>query len=73
MTIFNQNRFPHMFQLYKMKGMDAWDRTEEAEKYYDENQKELDKEYEEIMATEVRRDLNGGNKKMHMIIEDEHT
>lgn len=60
-----------MFQLYKMKGMDAWDRTEEAEKYYDENQKELDKEYEEIMATEVRRDLNGGNKKIHKITEDE--
>jgi len=73
MTIFNQNRFPHMFQLYKMKGMDAWDRTEEAEKYYDEHQKELDGEYEEIMRTEVRRDLNGGNKKMHMIIEDERT
>ena len=50
-----------MFQLYKMKGMDAWDRTEEAEKYYDEHQKELDKEYEEIMATEVRRDFYVGN------------
>ena len=67
MTISNPNKFPYIYQLYKMKGMDPWERTEEAEKYYDENQKELDGEYEEIMRTEVHRDLFGDNKKIHNI------
>jgi hypothetical protein len=56
-----------------MKGMDPWERTEEAEKYYDEHQKELDGEYEEIMRTEIHRDLFGDNKKIHILIEDERT
>jgi len=61
MDIANKNRFPHIYGLDKLGG----ERTADGEKYYEEHEKELEKEFSEIMRNVLDRDKFGGNKEIH--------
>jgi hypothetical protein len=61
MDIANKNRFPHIYQLEKLGG----DKSPKGEKYYEEHDKELEKEFTEIMRNVLDRDKFGGNKEIH--------
>jgi hypothetical protein len=61
MDIANKDRFPHIFGLDKLGG----DKTADGEKYYEEHEKELEKEFTEIMRNVIHRDKFGDNKKIH--------
>lgn len=64
MDIANKDRFPHIFALDKLGG----DKTANGEKYYEEHEKELEKEFAEIMRNVLVRDKFGDSKKIHGII-----
>jgi hypothetical protein len=61
MDIANKDRFPHIYGLDKLGG----ERTADGEKYYEEHEKELEKEFSEIMRNVLDRDKFGGNKEIH--------
>ncbi len=61
MDIANKNRFPHIYSLDKLGG----DKSASGEKYYEDHEKELEKEFTEIMRNVLDRDKFGGNKKIH--------
>jgi len=61
MDIANKNRFPHIYQLEKLGG----DKSASGEKYYEDHEKELEKEFSEIMGNVLVRVNFGGNKKIH--------
>ena len=61
MDIANKNRFPHIYQLDKLGG----DKSVDGEKYYEDHEKELEKEFTEIMRNVLDRDKFGGNKEIH--------
>ena len=61
LSIGNPNRFPYIFALDKLGG----DRSPDGEKYYEEHEKELEKEFSEIMNCITERFRFGDNKKRH--------
>jgi hypothetical protein len=61
MDIANKNRFPHIYALEKLGG----DKSASGEKYYEDHEKELEKEFTEIMRNVLDRDKFGGNKEIH--------
>jgi hypothetical protein len=61
MDIANKDRFPHIYGLKKLGG----DKSASGEKYYEEHEKELEKEFTEIMRNVLDRDKFGGNKEIH--------
>ena len=61
MDIANKDRFPHIFGLDKLGG----EKTADGEKYYEDHEKELEKEFSEIMLNVVIREKFGDNKKIH--------
>ena len=61
MDIANKDRFPHIYALKKLGG----DKSPKGEKYYEDHEKELEKEFSEIMANVLVRDNFGDNKKIH--------
>ena len=63
MDIANKDRFPHIFGLDKLGG----EKTADGEKYYEEHEKELEKEFAEIMRNVLVRDKFGDSKKIHGI------
>ena len=52
MDIANKNRFPHIYALDKLGG----DKSADGEKYYEDHEKELEKEFTEIMRNVLDRD-----------------
>jgi len=63
MDIANKDRFPHIYGLDKLGG----GKSADGEKYYEEHEKELSKEYDEIMNVWMHRYKIGDNKKIHII------
>ena len=63
MDIANKDRFPHIFALDKLGG----DKSALGEAYYEDHEKELEKEFTEIMKNVIVRDNFGGSKKIHGI------
>ena len=63
MDIANKDRFPHIYGLDKLGG----EKTAEGEKYYEDHEKELEKEFAEIMRNVLDRDKFGDSKKIHGI------
>ena len=63
MTLYvaNKDRFPNIFALEKLGG----DKSASGEKYYEDHEKELEKEFTEIMRNVLDRDKFGGNKEIH--------
>ena len=61
MDIANKDRFPHIYGLKKLGG----DKSASGEKYYEDHEKELEKEFTEIMRNVVDRDKFGNHKKIH--------
>ena len=61
MTIANKNRFPHIYVLDFLGG----EKSALGEAYFEDHEKELEKEFTEIMATVLVRDKFGGNEKIH--------
>ncbi len=61
MNISNKDRFPHIRQLKRLGG----DKSADGEKYYEDHEKELEKEFTEIMRNVLDRDKFGGNKEIH--------
>ena len=63
MTLYvaNKGRFPHIYALEKLGG----DKSADGEKYYEEHEKELEKEFSEIMNCVTERFRFGDNKKIH--------
>lgn len=60
-TVANNDRFPHIYGLDKLGG----GKSADGEKYYEEHEKELSKEYDEIMNVWMHRYKLGGNKEIH--------
>ena len=67
MNISNKDRFPHIRQLKRLGG----DKSADGEKYYEDHEKELSKEYKEIMDIVVAMEMMGENKIIHGINEKE--
>ena len=67
MNISSKDRFPHIRQLNQLGG----DKSADGEEYYEEHEKELSKEYKEIMDIVVAREMMGENKIIHGINEKE--
>ena len=63
MDIANKDRFPHIFALDKLGG----EKSAKGEEYYEEHEKELEREFSEIMRNVLDRDKFGGNKEIHGI------
>jgi len=63
MDIANKNRFPHIYALDFLGG----EKSALGEAYFEDHEKELEKEFTEIMATVLVRDKFGGNKEIHGI------
>ena len=61
MDIANKDRCPHIYGLKKLGG----DKSASGEKYYEDHEKELEKEFTEIMRNVLDRDKFGGNKEIH--------
>ena len=61
MDIANKDRFPHIHALELSGG----EKSALGEAYYEDHEKELEKEFSEIMAAVLVRDNFGGNKKIH--------
>ena len=61
MDIANKDRFPHIYALKKLGAV----KSPEGEKYYEDHEKELEKEFTEIMRNVLDRDKFGGNKEIH--------
>lgn len=63
MTITNDKKFPHAFVIKCLGGR----YTAEGEKYYEDHEEEVSKEYSEIIETMDTRARNlGGSKKIHV-------
>jgi hypothetical protein len=60
-TIANKDRFPHINALELSGG----EKSASGEKYYEEHEKELEKEFSEIMNCVTERFRFGDNKKIH--------
>ena len=67
MTIANKNRFPHIHALELSGG----EKSAKGEKYYEEHEKELEKEFYEIMNNITERYKLGGINVIHGIDEKE--
>ena len=67
MTIANKNRFPHIHALELSGG----EKSAGGEKYYEEHEKELEKEFYEIMNNITERYKLGGLNVIHGIDEKE--
>jgi len=63
MDIANKDRFPHIYALDFLGG----EKSALGEAYYEDHEKELEKEFSEIMETVLVRDNFGGNKVIHCI------
>ena len=61
MDIANKDRFSHIYALDFLGG----EKTALGEEYFEDHEKELEKEFTEIMATVLVRDKFGGNEKIH--------
>ena len=61
MTIANKDRFPHIHALELSGG----EKSASGEEYYEEHEKELEKEFYEIMNNITERFKLGDNKKIH--------
>ena len=61
MDIANKDRFPHIYALDFLGG----EKSALGEAYFEDHEKELEKEFTEIMATVLVRDKFGGNEKIH--------
>ena len=61
MNIANKDRFPHIYSLDKLGG----NKSASGEKYYEDHEKELEKEFTEIMRNVLDRYRFGGNKEIH--------
>ena len=61
MTIANKNRFPHIHALELSGG----EKSAKGEEYYEEHEKELEKEFYEIMNNITERYKLGGKEKIH--------
>lgn len=62
-TVANKDRFPHIYGLDKLGG----ERTALGEEYFEDHEKELEKEFTEIMVTVIVRDNFGSNRIIHGI------
>ena len=60
-SIANNERFPHIYGLDKLGG----GKSADGEKYYEEHEKELSKEYDEIMNVWMHRFKLGGLDVIH--------
>ena len=69
MTIANKDRFPHIHALELSGGQ----KSAKGEEYYEEHEKELEKEFYEIMNNITERYKLGGLNVIHKITEDERT
>ena len=67
MTIANKNRFPHIHALELSGG----EKSAKGEKYYEAHEKELEKEFYEIMNNITERYKLGGLNVIHGIDEKE--
>ena len=66
MTITNDKKFPHAFAIKRLGGR----YTAEGEKYYEDHEEEVVKEYSEIIRTmDIRALKLGGSNKIHKIYE----
>ena len=64
MTVINGKKFPHAFAIKCLGGRF----TAEGEKYYEEHEEEVSKEYSEIIKTMDTRSIKlGGSKKIHLV------
>ena len=64
MTITNDKKFPHAFAIKRLGGR----YTAEGEKYYEDHEEEVSKEYSEIIETMDTRSIKlGGSKKIHLV------
>ena len=61
MTIANKDRFPHIHALELSGG----EKSAKGEEYYENHEKELEKEFYEIMNCVTERFRFGDNKKIH--------
>ena len=61
MTIANKDRFPHIHALELSGG----EKSPSGEEYYENHEKELEKEFYEIMNNITERCKLGDNKKIH--------
>jgi hypothetical protein len=66
-SIANNERFPHIYGLDKLGG----EKSADGDKYFEDHEKELSKEYDEIMNVWMHRYKLGDNKKIHGIDEKE--
>ena len=57
----NKDRFPHLYELDKLGGVDS----KMGVKYYNEHSDELQNEYSKIMHDVVVRNKFGDNKNIH--------
>lgn len=68
LTVYNKDRFPHAYAIKKLGGRYC----AKGEEYYEEHEKELSKEYLEIIQTIDTRAIQlGGSKKIHKLDERE--
>lgn len=66
MTITNDKKFPHVFTIKCLGGR----YTAEGEKYYEDHEEEVSKEYSEIIETLDTRSIKlGGSNKIHKVYE----
>lgn len=64
MTITNDKKFPHAFAIKRLGGR----YSAEGEKYYEEHEEEVSKEYSEIIETMDTRSIKlGGSRKIHKL------
>lgn len=69
MTVINGKKFPHAFAIKCLGGRF----TAEGEKYYEDNEEEVSKEYSEIIETmDIRALKLGGSNKIHKVYEKEN-
>lgn len=68
MTVINGKKFPHAFAIKCLGGRF----TAEGEKYYEEHEEEVSKEYSEIIKTmDTRVRTFGNSSKIHKVYEKE--
>jgi len=63
---FKKIMYPHIYEYQKL-GMT----TPEGKKYYEIHERELDNEYGDAIEVQLRRQLIGTNKKIHLVDERE--
>jgi hypothetical protein len=62
-NIWNRDRFPHISGLDRLGG----EKSADGERYYEDHESELGREYEEIMNCITERYRIGGAEKIHGI------